>query len=183
MLIPITHSQHKSKFITDGQEETLAPRTANPAEGRWHRQPCPQQTVPGGSHGGMLPRSSEQCSPTGSLAALGDASLQGAWKIQPISTAETPHPQLLCDFQDPPAPRCPVSNPPAMLLAQGQEGTFATHSRTPRCSKVQAPTLPRAELHRKSSLARIRYPICIGDLCSRRAGTAPGLALPPARPR
>lgn len=51
---------------------------------------------------GMLPGSCDQSQPTRCLAALRDASLQGPWEIQAVSTSETPQPQLLCAFQDPP---------------------------------------------------------------------------------
>lgn len=71
-----------------------------------------------------------------------------------------------------------MSNPLAMPFAQGG-GRLLQLLRTPRCSKVQAPTLPRAELSRSSSLARLRCPIHTGIRSPRRAG----LALLPAPPR
>lgn len=87
----------------------------------------------------MLPRSCEQSQPAHSLAALRDASPLGACEIQAISTSETPQPQLLCDFQDPHVACCPVSNPPAMSFAQGQEGTLASHSAHPGAPKFKLP--------------------------------------------
>lgn len=131
---------------------------------------------------GMLPGSCDQSQPTRCLAALRDASLQGAWEIQAVSTSETPQPQLLCDFQDPPVARCPVSNPPEMPFAQGQEGTLASRSAHPHAPKFKLPPCLGLSFTETAAWQGQGTPLALGIFTPHRAGLALGLTLPSARP-